>query len=94
MSHLRASAFLLLFPIVAGHAQDAERGRLLYETYCGECHYPSVHQRTPETARVKSLADLRDMVAQRAPTTKFRFSLDDQEDVVQYLNRSHYKFPK
>ena len=94
MSHLRASAFLLLFPIAAAYAQDLERGRLLYETYCGDCHYPRVHQRTPEAARVKSLADLRDMVAQRAPMTKFRFSLDDQEDVVQYLNRSHYKFSK
>ena len=92
MSRLRASALLLFFPLVAVHAQDAERGRLLYDTYCGDCHYPRVHQRA--ASRIKSLADLRDMVARRAPMTKFRFSLDDQEDVVQYLNRSHYKFPQ
>ena len=89
-----ASALLLFFCSLAAHAQDPARGRLLYETYCGECHYERVHQRTPETSRVKTLSDLRDIVANRAPTTKFNFSLDDREDVVQYLNRSHYKLAK
>ena len=89
-----ASGLLLLFSIAGVNAQDAERGRLLYETYCGECHYPRVHERTPETSRVKTLSDLRDIVANRAPMTKFSFSMDDREDVVQYLNRSYYKLAK
>jgi hypothetical protein len=41
---------------------------------------------------VRDLADLRDMVAQWAPQTKRRFTLDELEDVVEYLNQSHYRF--
>ena len=89
-----ASVLLLSFCSLAAHAQDPERGRLLYETYCGECHYERVHQRAPEISKVKSLSDLRDIVANRARMTKFSFSMDDQEAVVQYLNRSHYKLAK
>ena len=88
-----ASALALAFASGA-QAQDPERGRLLYETYCGDCHYPRVHQRNAETTKVKSLADLREAVARWASTTKFRFSAEDREDVVEYLNRSHYKFPR
>jgi hypothetical protein len=79
---------------MSARAQDVERGRVLYETYCGDCHYERVHQRSPENSRIRTLSDLRDMVARRAPLTKFRFSLDDMEDVVQYLNRTHYKLEK
>jgi len=89
-----ANALLLLCLSFPANAQDAERGRLLYQTYCGECHYPRVHERPRETSKVKSLSDLRDVVANRATQTKFNFSMDDKEDVVQYLNRSHYKLGK
>jgi mono/diheme cytochrome c family protein len=89
-----ASLAMLLLASFAASGQDIDRGRLLYETYCGECHYPRVHERSPEKSRVRSLADLRDIVTERAPQTKFRFSLDDREAVVQYLNRSHYKLAK
>ncbi len=89
-----ASALLLLCFSFLASAQDAERGQLLYETYCGECHYPRVHERPRETSKVKKLSDLRDIVANRASMTKFSFSLDDKEDVVEYLNRSHYKLTK
>jgi mono/diheme cytochrome c family protein len=84
-----ASLLLLLFPLAAA-AQDAARGRLLYETYCGGCHYERVHDRL--RTEVKDLSDLRDMVARWAPQTKRSFSLDEREDVVQYLNESHYRF--
>jgi len=84
-----ASLLLLLFPLAAA-AQDAARGRLLYETYCGGCHYERVHDRL--RTEVKDLSDLRDMVARWAPQTKYRFSLDEREAVVQYLNESHYRF--
>ena len=84
-----ASLLLLLFPLAAA-AQDAARGRLLYETYCGGCHYERVHDRL--RTEVKDLSDLRDMVARWAPQTKRTFSLDEREDIVQYLNESHYRF--
>jgi hypothetical protein len=85
----RLSLFLLLLP-AAVSAQEAEQGRLLYETHCGGCHYERVHQRL--RSDVKDLADLRDTVARWAPQTKRRFTLDERESIVQYLNESHYRF--
>jgi len=79
---------------MSARAQDIERGRILYETYCGDCHYERIHQRSAENSKIRTLSDLRDMVARRAPLTKLRFSLDDKEDVVQYLNTTHYKLAK
>jgi Cytochrome c553 len=84
-----ASLILLLMPLVAA-AQDTARGRLLYETHCGTCHYERVHQRIKSD--VKDLADLRDTVARWASQTKHNFTLDELEDVVTYLNESHYRF--
>ena len=85
-----AAACLLLLLAAPAFAQDAAPGRLLYETYCGLCHYERVHYRL--RSDVKDLADLRDMVARWAPQTKRQFTLDEREDVVQYLNESHYRF--
>jgi hypothetical protein len=82
------SLLFLLLPAVAA-AQDAERGRLLYQTYCGGCHYERVHDRL--RSEVKDLSDLRDMVARWAPQTKRSFTLDEREDITQYLNESHYR---
>jgi hypothetical protein len=95
MRHLRGiSAFALLSLPLAVAAQDVERGRLLYETYCFDCHYPRGHERPRGRSEVQNLAQLRDLVATRVTLTKYRFSLDEKEDVVQYLNRTYYKFAK
>jgi len=75
----------------AVQAQDAERGRVLYETYCNECHYERVHDRL--RSDVKDLSDLRDVVWRRARETKRRsFSLDELDAITEYLNTSHYRF--
>jgi mono/diheme cytochrome c family protein len=79
---------LLLFPLAAA-AQDIQRGRLLYQTHCGGCHYERIHERL--RSEVKDLSDLRDMVARWAPQTKRSFTLDEREDIAQYLNASHYR---
>ena len=84
-----ASLCLLLVPVMAW-SQDPVPGRMLYETHCGGCHYERVHERA--RSNVKSLADLRDTVARWADQTKHRFTLDEIEGVVQYLNESHYRF--
>jgi hypothetical protein len=84
-----ASLLLLAFPLAAA-AQDAAPGRILYETHCGGCHYERVHQRI--RSEVRDLADLRDTVARWAGQTKRNFTLDELENVVQYLNESHYRF--
>jgi mono/diheme cytochrome c family protein len=90
MNILRISAVMLCGAIpLASQAQDVERGKLLYDTHCGGCHYERVHDRL--RTKIKDLADLRDEVARWAPQTKHPFTLDEIEAVVQYVNASHYR---
>lgn len=90
MKWLVAALALVCLPVAA---QDPGRGKLLYQTHCGDCHYERVHQRDRDKSRIQSLADLRDMVARRAQQTGRPFTLEDLEDLVEYLNRSYYKLP-
>jgi mono/diheme cytochrome c family protein len=85
-----STAVLLLLFAAPALAQDPAPGRVLYETHCGGCHYERVHERA--RSDVKGLADLRDTVARWTEQTKHRFTLDEIENVVQYLNESHYRF--
>jgi mono/diheme cytochrome c family protein len=90
---MRIAGVLFLSSLSVGalpaSAQDADRGKLLYETHCGTCHYERVHQRIRPS--VRDLDQLRDMVARWAPQTRRSFTLDEIEDVVHYLNESHYR---
>ena len=87
---LRVAGLSLLLLAGGAAAQETDRGRLLYETHCGTCHYERVHQRL--RSDIKDIADLRDTVSRWTKETKHRFTLDEIEQVVQYLNRSHYRF--
>jgi len=58
----RVSLLLLALLPLAATAQDAERGRLLYQTHCGGCHYERMHDERLRPA-VRDLADLRDTCA-------------------------------
>ena len=90
MSLLRLSLLLsTLLVATPAAAQDFNRGRALYQTYCGACHYERIHQRA--RSEIKDMADLRDMVSRWSKQTNYRFSLDELEDVVEYLNVSHYR---
>lgn len=80
--------------VPAALAQDADRGRLLYETHCLDCHYERIHRRAPERSTVKSLIALRQEVARRAALVPRRFSTDELDDIAEYLNRSHYRFDR
>ena len=91
MKRLMLALAVISVPAVA---QDAGRGKLLYETHCGGCHYECVHQRGPGKSLVKSMADLRDQVARRAALTGRPFTLTDLEDLAEYLNRSHYRLTR
>jgi mono/diheme cytochrome c family protein len=84
----------LAFVSLPAVAQDAARGKLLYETQCGGCHYERVHDRSPGRTSVQTLADLRDEVARRAALTGRPFTLDDLSDIAEYLNRSHYRLQR
>jgi mono/diheme cytochrome c family protein len=75
-------------------AQDAQRGAALYDTHCLSCHYERIHKRDPSRSLVKSLMQLRLQVAQRAASTGQRFTIEDLDDITEYLNRSHYRLQK
>ncbi|TAK44535.1 MAG: hypothetical protein EPO29_03035 [Betaproteobacteria bacterium] len=89
-----ASLLVALVLAAPSWAQDAVRGRQLYETHCGGCHYERVHQRERSRWQVKSLAGLRLEVARWAEQLKRPFTLEDLDDIAEYLNRSHYRFEK
>ena len=74
--------------------QDPQRGKELYETHCLACHYERIHKREPSRSLVRSIAQLRLEVAQRAANTGQRFTFEDLDDIAEYLNRSHYRMEK
>lgn len=75
-------------------AQDEARGQMLYETHCTGCHYERVHKRERDRAQVRTLAQLRVEVARRAAETRRPFTLEDLDDIAEYLNRSYYRLEK
>ena len=90
----RTLATLLTVLALPAWAQDARRGQALYELHCLTCHYESIHKRDPARSTVKSLAQLRTEVAQRAALTGRQFTAEDLDDIAEYLNRSHYRLAK
>lgn len=89
-----ASVAVLIGAAAPAAAQDAERGRELYEAHCTGCHYERIHKRDPSRSLVHTLAQLRVEVAQRAALAGRRFAPQDLDDIAEYLNRSHYRLAK
>ena len=69
---------------------DSERGRALYENHCQVCHTSKVHnrkQRGPEDPE-----QLRSIVDRWQTEQKLRWSREDIDDVVYYLNVTQYSY--
>jgi mono/diheme cytochrome c family protein len=75
-------------------AQDAARGQELYQTHCLSCHYERIHKRDPSRSLVRTLPQLRLEVVRRAEQTGQRFTLEDVDDIAEYLNATHYRLIK
>lgn len=88
------ASLLLTGFALAVQAQDAARGRELYQTHCLGCHYERIHKRDPARSLIHTLAQLRVEVARRAEQTGRRFSVEDVDDIAEYLNQSHYRLSK
>jgi len=71
---------------------DLERGRALYENHCVVCHTAKVHRRVPPLPL--GVDDLRFIVAVWATQQGLRWSREDIDDVVYYLDLVHYRFEK
>lgn len=86
------TAALLCVP--SAQAQDAGLGKLLYQTHCITCHYERIHDRDRSRSLVRSAAELRVEVANRALLTERKFTPAELEDIAAYLDQSHYRFKK
>ena len=90
----RVALVLILLLAAPGWAQDAQRGKALYELHCLTCHYERIHNRDPARSMIRTFTGLRLEVAQRAANTGQRFTLEDLDDIAEYLNRTHYRLEK
>jgi mono/diheme cytochrome c family protein len=92
---MKSIASLVLAGLAFGaQAQDAARGQELYQTHCLSCHYERIHKRDPSRSLVRTLPQLRLEVVRRAEQTGQRFTLEDVDDIAEYLNATHYRLIK
>lgn len=75
---------------VDAHAQDAERGRQLYENHCQVCHTSQVHGRKNRASL--TVADLREIVTQWQDNQRLRWSREEIDDVTHFLATTRYHF--
>ena len=73
-------------------APDAARGQILYAAHCGACHTPGIHYR-PDTLPM-SRDDLRALIDVFRRQGGVAWTPEEIEDVVEYLNRTRYHFPR
>jgi len=69
---------------------DLERGRALYENHCRVCHTEQVHGR-PNRLPIDQ-ADLRQIVDNWQKLEQLRWTTQDVDDVVWFLNQTRYRF--
>jgi len=88
------AAVSLAIPAAGSGAElpDLERGRALYENHCIVCHTPKVHRRVPSLPLHTD--DLRFIVTLWTSQQGLRWSRDDIEDVVYFLDRTYYGFER
>jgi mono/diheme cytochrome c family protein len=73
-------------------ARDFERGRALYDNNCRVCHTAKVHRRIPQLPVNEE--ELYRIVLTWAHYEGLSWTSEDVEDVVYYVNRMYYQFPK
>lgn len=88
---------LLLFGIaqsspaaVSPLVPSLERGRALYEAHCQHCHTERIHTRPNKIPLTRN--DLRVIVDDFRRVANLGWTPEETEDVVEYLNRTHYHF--
>ena len=95
MERWRAAGVVAALMALAGLSGAAEipnlaRGRALYENHCQVCHTPNVHSRPN---RLPLNADeLRQIVVHWSDQENLRWSAEEAEDVVYFLQQTRYKF--
>lgn len=83
--------FLIAVPGIATAAGDVTRGASLHES-CLDCHGTELY--VPPKAKIKSLAALKKEVNRWNDRYNPKFTKQEVEDLVAYLNRNFYRFPE
>jgi mono/diheme cytochrome c family protein len=73
-------------------AQPVDRGALLYETHCVECHTAQMHWREQRLAR--DWSSLRAQVRRWQANARLQWSDADIDAVTRYLNDTVYGFDR
>jgi mono/diheme cytochrome c family protein len=83
--------FLSSVSVCKADPPDPQRGRALYENHCQFCHSSKVHVRPNKLPLSRSA--LRNIVDQWQKQQALSWTEEDTQDVVEYLDRTHYHFP-
>ena len=73
-------------------AADPDRGKLLYENHCDECHASTVHVR--EKHKAKSRDDVLSWIERWQTHLKLNWGAREMKDVLDYLDLTYYQFSK
>lgn len=78
----------LVMQVARSEPTSFDRGRLLYENHCLDCHESQVHIRTRHS--VRSVGDLYRTVARWSDHLQLRWQPSEMNDVTHYLYRTYY----
>ena len=81
---------IVLLAAASAAAADVQAGKKLHDQHCMQCHDSSVYTR--EDRRVNSLAGLTKQVRRCQLSQGLQWFDQDIQNVVQYLNQTHYHF--
>ncbi|MGH1360410.1 MAG: hypothetical protein ACRBC3_16760 [Burkholderiaceae bacterium] len=70
---------------------DPQRGRMLYETQCTQCHNSVLHLRDPRLAQ--TFDEVRIQVRRWSKAAGVEWGQEEVEDVTDYLNAVFYRYP-
>jgi hypothetical protein len=84
-------ALVVVATASAAAAQAPSRGALLYDTHCVACHTTQVHWR--ERKLVSDWASLAAETQRWQRNLGLRWSDEEVEEVVRFLNTTIYRFP-
>lgn len=87
---LAAAVLLAAPPVEAQVIPDPQRGRALYENHCQVCHTSRVHSRINKLPI--NHAELRAIVEHWQREEGLRWTAQEIDDVVDFLNRTRYGY--
>lgn len=87
-----AGGTILMTAAVAAGAQPVDRGRLLYETHCIECHTTQMHWRAQRSA--SDWTRLQAQVSRWQASLQLQWTPGEIDAVAGYLNETIYRHPR